>query len=111
MTDGLQWLVDLEGRAFGVVFARGISAAELARYKRTLAVIEGRFGLSLPRACLVDGRLPAHAVRGTPDLTIGRDPDYHEVTTWAVANGLVYTDNGKQVPPSIREAFLGHGRP
>uniref|UniRef100_A0AAU2JJ05 DUF6461 domain-containing protein n=1 Tax=Streptomyces sp. NBC_00049 TaxID=2903617 RepID=A0AAU2JJ05_9ACTN len=44
-------------------------------YKRTLAVIETRFGLSLPRTCLAEGRLPAYAVRGTPDMTIGRDQD------------------------------------
>ncbi|GAA3060305.1 hypothetical protein GCM10020254_00090 [Streptomyces goshikiensis] len=41
-------------------------------YRRTLGVVERHFGLSLPPACLKDGRLPAYAVRGTPqheDLT------------------------------------------
>lgn len=41
-----------------------------ATYRRTLGVVEQRFGLSLPAACLLDARLPAYAVRGTPDLEI-----------------------------------------
>ncbi|HET6857602.1 MAG TPA: hypothetical protein VFH94_10975 [Streptomyces sp.] len=39
-------------------------------YRRTLAVVERRFGLSLPPASLKEGRLPAYAVRGTPDMRI-----------------------------------------
>ncbi|GAA2268459.1 hypothetical protein GCM10010232_70970 [Streptomyces amakusaensis] len=37
-------------------------------YRRTLGVIERRFGLSLPPACLKEGLLPAYAVRGTPNM-------------------------------------------
>ncbi|GGZ35586.1 hypothetical protein GCM10010387_32070 [Streptomyces inusitatus] len=39
-------------------------------YRRTLGVVERRFGLSLPPRCLQEGRLPAYAVRGTPDMRI-----------------------------------------
>ncbi|WP_235441336.1 DUF6461 domain-containing protein (plasmid) [Streptomyces goshikiensis] len=39
-------------------------------YRRTLGVVERHFGLSLPPACLKDGRLPAYAVRGTPNMRI-----------------------------------------
>ncbi|MFF9347439.1 DUF6461 domain-containing protein [Streptomyces sp. NPDC014734] len=39
-------------------------------YQRTLGVIEQRFGLSLPPACLKEAPLPAYAVRGTPDMRI-----------------------------------------
>ncbi|MGW1728626.1 DUF6461 domain-containing protein [Streptomyces sp. NPDC002306] len=39
-------------------------------YRRTLGVIERRFGLSLPPAYLKEARLPAYAVRGTPDMAI-----------------------------------------
>ncbi|WP_367319011.1 DUF6461 domain-containing protein [Streptomyces sp. HUAS ZL42] len=38
-------------------------------YRRTLGVVERRFGLSLSPACLDDARLPAYAVRGTPRMT------------------------------------------
>lgn len=74
-------------------------------YKRTLSVIETRFGLSLPRTCLAEGRLPAYAVRGTPDMRTRREPDYYEIRAWATANGMTYTDNGTCVPPEIRKAF------
>ncbi|MFD3437052.1 DUF6461 domain-containing protein [Streptomyces sp. NPDC058685] len=39
-------------------------------YRRTLSVIERRFGLNLPPACLREARLPAYAVRGTPNMMI-----------------------------------------
>ncbi|MFE2971631.1 hypothetical protein ACFXKC_50250 [Streptomyces sp. NPDC059340] len=39
-------------------------------YRRTLGVIEQRFGLSLSPAYLREARLPAYAVRGTPDTHI-----------------------------------------
>ncbi|MFF3215900.1 DUF6461 domain-containing protein [Streptomyces sp. NPDC002886] len=39
-------------------------------YRRTLGVVERRFGLSLPPASLEEARLPAYAVRGTPDMRI-----------------------------------------
>ncbi|MFE5861662.1 DUF6461 domain-containing protein [Streptomyces virginiae] len=39
-------------------------------YRRTLAVVERRFGLSLPPSCLKEGRLPAYAVGGTPNMKI-----------------------------------------
>ncbi|MBT2488054.1 hypothetical protein J7E96_05805 [Streptomyces sp. ISL-96] len=40
----------------------------LATYRRTLGVVERRFGLSLSPAYLQEARLPAYAVRGTPDM-------------------------------------------
>ncbi|MEV5988899.1 hypothetical protein AB0L85_28495 [Streptomyces sp. NPDC052051] len=39
-------------------------------YRRTLGVIEQRFGLSLSPACLKDARLLAYAVRGIPEMRI-----------------------------------------
>ncbi|MFE6184014.1 DUF6461 domain-containing protein [Streptomyces sp. NPDC056465] len=39
-------------------------------YRRTLGVIEQRFGLSLSPAYLNEARLPAYAVRGTPDMRV-----------------------------------------
>jgi hypothetical protein len=39
-------------------------------YRRTLDIIEQRFGLSLPPSCLEDARLPAYAVRGEPNMDI-----------------------------------------
>ncbi|MFJ4126273.1 DUF6461 domain-containing protein [[Kitasatospora] papulosa] len=39
-------------------------------YRRTLGVIEQRFGLSLSPAYLKEARLPAYAVRGTPDMRV-----------------------------------------
>ncbi|MFI9102874.1 DUF6461 domain-containing protein [Streptomyces fildesensis] len=39
-------------------------------YRRTLGVVERRFGLSLSPAYLREARLPAYAVRGTPDMRI-----------------------------------------
>jgi hypothetical protein len=38
-------------------------------YRRSLGVVERRFGLSLSPAHLRDARLPAYAVRGTPRMT------------------------------------------
>ncbi|MGW5733373.1 MULTISPECIES: DUF6461 domain-containing protein [Streptomyces] len=37
-------------------------------YRRSLGVVERRFALSLSPAYLHDARLPAYAVRGTPDM-------------------------------------------
>ncbi|MFD6421399.1 DUF6461 domain-containing protein [Streptomyces sp. NPDC060198] len=39
-------------------------------YRRTLGVVERRFGLSLPPVYLKEARLPAYAVRGTPDMRV-----------------------------------------
>jgi hypothetical protein len=39
-------------------------------YRRTLGVVERRLGLSLSPACLKEARLPAYAVRGTPDMRV-----------------------------------------
>ena len=39
-------------------------------YRRTLGVIEQRFGLSLSPAYPKEARLPAYAVRGTPDMHV-----------------------------------------
>ncbi|MFF1439024.1 hypothetical protein [Streptomyces sp. NPDC058295] len=38
--------------------------------RRSLGVVERRFGLSLSPAFLQDARLPAYAVRGTPRMTL-----------------------------------------
>ncbi|MET9888103.1 hypothetical protein ABZZ20_34275 [Streptomyces sp. NPDC006430] len=70
-----------------------------------LGLLEQRFGLSLPRAALSEDRLPAYAVRGTPAMTTGREPDYHQIKTWAVNNGLAWESTGLRVPPEIREAW------
>lgn len=37
-------------------------------YRRTLGIVEQRFGLSLSPVYLEEARLPAYAVRGTPDM-------------------------------------------
>ncbi|MEU1511678.1 DUF6461 domain-containing protein [Streptomyces sp. NPDC005811] len=42
------------------------------RYRRSLGVVERRFGLSLCPAFLRDARLPAYAVRGEPDMDLSR---------------------------------------
>ncbi|MEU5637259.1 DUF6461 domain-containing protein [Streptomyces rishiriensis] len=39
-------------------------------YRRSLGVVERRFGLSLSPAFLRDARLPAYAVRGAPRMTL-----------------------------------------
>ncbi|MFD8346323.1 DUF6461 domain-containing protein [[Kitasatospora] papulosa] len=51
---------------------RGAPATEhyTDAYRRTLGVIEQRFGLSLSPAYLKEVRLPAYAVRGTPDMHV-----------------------------------------
>jgi hypothetical protein len=41
-------------------------------YRRSLGVVERRFGLSLSPAFLEDARLPAYAVRGAPRMTLSR---------------------------------------
>ncbi|WP_030679950.1 DUF6461 domain-containing protein [Streptomyces cellulosae] len=41
-------------------------------YRRSLGVVEQRFGLSLSPAFLEDARLPACAVRGAPRMTLSR---------------------------------------
>ncbi|MFJ3520747.1 MULTISPECIES: DUF6461 domain-containing protein [unclassified Streptomyces] len=73
----------------------------------TLSLLEQWFGLSLPRAALSEGRLPAYAVRGTPAMTTGREPDYQQIKTWAVNNGYTWEGTAQRVPPEIREAW-GH---
>ncbi|MER6198376.1 hypothetical protein ABT234_13540 [Streptomyces sp. NPDC001586] len=74
-------------------------------HARTLGILEQRFGLCLPRAALREGRLPAYAVRGAPDMITGREPDYHQVRAWAVNNGYTWEDADLRIPPHIREAF------
>ncbi|MFJ6619377.1 DUF6461 domain-containing protein [Kitasatospora sp. NPDC091335] len=59
-----------------VLEADGVTAREPGRgldgaaRRRTLGAVERRFGLSLPRAALGGLRLPAYAVRGTPDMAL-----------------------------------------
>lgn len=80
-------------------------------YRRTLGVIEKRFGLSLPPVCLNEARLPAYAVRGTPQMCFG-DPDFDVIHAWATANGYQFDRvERRRVPPFLRDAYrLSTGR-
>lgn len=72
-------------------------------YRRTIAIIEKRFGLSLPTEQLEAGRLPAYAVRGQPDMSTFQDTNAEAIRTWARANGFIVDEQGR-VPAAIREA-------
>ncbi|MFD8378121.1 DUF6461 domain-containing protein [Streptomyces sp. NPDC059679] len=76
-----------------------------ARSRRALAVIEERFGLSLPPAFLTEARLPAYAVGGTPDMTT-EDPDFDVVCGWATANGYPLPRGRlRLIPALLRRAY------
>jgi hypothetical protein len=73
-------------------------------HRRTPAVLERRFGLSLPRSALAGDRLPAYAVRGTPDLA--PDPDFEQIHTRATARGSPMDRPAhRRVPTSARDAY------
>ncbi|MFB7252645.1 DUF6461 domain-containing protein [Streptomyces nojiriensis] len=76
-----------------------------AYQERSLGVLEQRFGLSLPRAVLGEARLPAHAVRGTPAMRTGPEPDHRQIKAWAASLGLTGDDTGGRVPSHVREAW------
>ncbi|MEU9415959.1 DUF6461 domain-containing protein [Streptomyces sp. NPDC048272] len=76
--------------------------------KRALGVLEQRFHLSLPRTVIGERRLPAYAVRGTPAMRVGQDPDHQQIKAWAVAQNLTWDDTGGGVPSDIREAWDDH---
>ncbi|MDT0543575.1 MULTISPECIES: DUF6461 domain-containing protein [Streptomyces] len=72
---------------------------------RTLAVVEKRFGLSLPPVFLTEARLPAYAVRGTPDMTT-EDPDFDAVCAWATVNGYPLPSGRlRLIPGLLRRAY------
>lgn len=74
-------------------------------YRRTLGAVGERFGLSLSSDCLRDGRLPAYAVRGTPQMCFG-DPDFEAIHAWATAQGYSMGRPGRRtVPPFLRDAY------
>lgn len=75
-------------------------------YRRSLAVVEAHFGLSLSPAYLNEARLPAYAVRGTPRMNTQADPDLDTIRSWAQAQGYTVDRIGpKRVPADIREAY------
>ncbi|WP_328719306.1 hypothetical protein OHT52_07235 [Streptomyces sp. NBC_00247] len=68
--------------------------------RRTLAVFEERFGLSLPRTSLAGGRLPVYAVMGSPAA------DFEEIHAWAAANGSPLPDERlRLIPAGLRAAY------
>ncbi|MFB7263902.1 DUF6461 domain-containing protein [Streptomyces nojiriensis] len=77
----------------------------MAFQERSLGVLEQRFGLSLPRAVLGEARLPAYAVRGTPAMRTGAEPDHEQIKAWAATLGLTWNDTGGRVPSAIRETW------
>ncbi|ADI10707.1 hypothetical protein SBI_07587 [Streptomyces bingchenggensis BCW-1] len=77
----------------------------ITRRRSALAVIEERFGLSLPPALLTGARLTAYAVSGTPDMTT-EDPDFDVVCDWATANGYPLPSGRlRLIPYLIRLAY------
>ncbi|GAA0612596.1 DUF6461 domain-containing protein [Streptomyces crystallinus] len=75
-------------------------------YRRTLAVVEAHFSLSLSPTCLNEAHLPAYAVRGTPRMNTQADPDLDVIRSWAQAQGYTLDRIGpKRVPVDIREAY------
>jgi hypothetical protein len=72
------------------------------RDRRTPAVVEARFGLSLPPVVLTEARLPAYAVRGTPDMTT-QDPDFDIIHAWATRNGHPLPSSGLRRVPNSRD--------
>ncbi|WP_395298401.1 DUF6461 domain-containing protein [Kitasatospora hibisci] len=76
-----------------------------ARNRRTLAVVEQRFGLDLPQTLLTQALLPAYAVMGTPDMTT-EDPDFDAAHAWATANGHpLPTGRLRLLPDATRQAY------
>ncbi|MFI6530259.1 DUF6461 domain-containing protein [Streptomyces uncialis] len=70
------------------------------RKRRSLAVFEERFGLSLPRTVLSEDSLPVHAITGSSP------PDFEEIRRWAEANGMPLPDDClRLVPAGLRRDF------
>ncbi|MFD6421686.1 DUF6461 domain-containing protein [Streptomyces sp. NPDC060198] len=68
--------------------------------RRSLAVFEERFGLSLPRTALAGDRLPVYAVMGSPAA------DFEEIHAWAAANGSPLPDERlRLIPAGLRAAY------
>ncbi|WP_327178089.1 hypothetical protein OG599_24300 [Streptomyces sp. NBC_01335] len=68
--------------------------------RRSLAVFEKRFGLSLPRTALTGDRLPVYAIMGSPAA------GFEEIHAWAAANGRPLPDERlRLVPADLRTAY------
>ncbi|MCX5399849.1 hypothetical protein [Streptomyces sp. NBC_00102] len=68
--------------------------------RRSLAVFEKRFGLSLPRTALAGDRLPVYAIMGSPAA------DFEEIHAWAAAHGRPLPDERlRLVPAGLRAAY------
>ncbi|MFE6081477.1 DUF6461 domain-containing protein [Streptomyces virginiae] len=77
----------------------------MAYQERSLGVLEQRFGLSVPRAVLGEALLPAYAVRGTPAMHTGPEPDHRQIRAWAATFDLARSDAGGHVPSHVRETW------
>lgn len=70
------------------------------RERLGLAVLEERFGLSLPRSALAEDPLPVYAVMGSPA------PDFEEISAWAAAKGRPLPDtHPRLVPAYLRKEY------
>ncbi|WP_282791968.1 DUF6461 domain-containing protein [Streptomyces sp. CC224B] len=68
--------------------------------RRSLAVFEDRFHLSLPRTALTDDRLPVYAILGSPA------PDFDVIHAWAAANGRTLPNEQlRLIPAGLRDAY------
>lgn len=77
-----------------------------AGHRRTLGVFERRFGLSLSPSFLDQGRLPVHAVSGSPRISIAPDPDVATVRAWAMAHGHLPAGAADgRIPAYLRDAY------
>jgi hypothetical protein len=70
------------------------------RERRSLAVFEERFGLSLPRTVLAEEPLPVYAIAGSPA------PDFEAISAWAAANGRAVPDERlRLIPAGLRQDY------
>ncbi|MFE4052405.1 hypothetical protein [Streptomyces sp. YIM B13518] len=70
------------------------------RDRRSLAVLEERLGLSLPRTVLTEDRLPVYAVAGSPA------DDFEEISSWAGADGRPLPDRRLGlIPAGLRRDY------
>ncbi|MFF1482629.1 DUF6461 domain-containing protein [Streptomyces sp. NPDC058301] len=85
-------------------YARPDQEPHAERHRRTLGILEQRFGLALSRAHMESALLPAFAVRGAPDDGVLDEPqDAAAMCTWAEAQGYALGDG--RIPAHIREAY------
>ena len=84
-----------------VYFARGIGIDDYyARKRLGLAVVEDRFGLSLPRSALAEDPLPVYAIMGSSA------PDFEEISAWAEANDKPLPDpHLRLIPAGLRREY------